>query len=269
MSGFSAEWLTLREPADHAARADELTRLAARAVAGGTGGRALAALDLGSGTGSNIRYLAPRLGVPQAWRAVDADQRLLTEVPGRTLASLPAGSRIDLQTLDLRDLGGSDLLAAPQLVTASALLDLVSAEWVADLASRCRAPVALFVLTYDGRLACDPVDERDEEVRALVNRHQRTDKGFGPALGPEAAACAAAEFGRAGYTVRLVPSDWRLGPGQHDLQGALIDGWAGAAAEMAPDAAEAVEAWRQRRLRHVAAGVSRLRVGHQDLLALR
>jgi hypothetical protein len=60
-------------------------------------------------------------------------------------------------------------------------------------------------------------------------------------------------------------SDWVLGPGCGALQAALVDGWASAAREMAPGEAAAIAAWRRRRHAHLAAGASRLRVGHVDL----
>ena len=76
------------------------------------------------------------------------------------------------------------------LVTTSALLDLVSAEWlerlVVETAAR-RLPVYA-ALSYDGKIALSPQDPFDSDIVAAVNRHQHGDKGFGPALGPEAAA---------------------------------------------------------------------------------
>ena len=64
MSGFTGEWLALREPADIAARSQELTSFVRDALES----RArLEIVDLGSGTGSNVRYLAPRLPSPQHW----------------------------------------------------------------------------------------------------------------------------------------------------------------------------------------------------------
>src|SRR5262249_39101059 len=81
-------------------------------------------------------------------------------------------------------------LAIPEgaLVTASALLDLVSEDWLTQLIKRCAqsASPVWFALTYDGRMHCDPQEPEDELVRSLFNEHQRTDKGFGPALGPAA-----------------------------------------------------------------------------------
>jgi hypothetical protein len=52
------------------------------------------------------------------------------------------------------------------------------------------------------------------------------------------------------------------------LQEQLIDGWAEAAEEMAPDRAGTIEAWRRKRRSYVASGQSGLTVGHQDLAAL-
>ena len=78
------------------------------------------------------------------------------------------------------------------LITASALLDLVSAEWLDRLiveAAARRLPVYA-ALTYDGRVRIEPAEAFDAEILSGFNLHQRTDKGFGPALGPDAAARA-------------------------------------------------------------------------------
>src|SRR5690606_21132607 len=111
---------------------------------------------------------------------------------------------------------GLDALELPPrgLVTASALLDLVSAAWLDALAARCAdaETLVLFALTYDGRMQLEPREPDDAQVRELVNRHQRTDKGFGPALGPSAFAAALDAFAHHGYALRFEPSDWRLGP---------------------------------------------------------
>ena len=104
--------------------------------------------------------------------------------------------------------------------------------------------------------------------RDAVNRHQRGDKGFGPALGPAATATATALLGARGYRVLQGRSDWLLGPGEASLMAALIDGWAGAAAGLCRSDAAAIAAWRRHRLAAVAGGKLRVRVGHTDLLAL-
>ena len=153
------------------------------------------------------------------------------------------------------------------MVTASALLDLVSGAWLEGLADACRAAGAsvLFALTYDGRIDCVPSLPDDARVRELVNRHQRTDKGFGPALGPMAAGHAETAFSRRGYQVHVSASDWVIGPDEPALQYALIDGWADAAAALAPAEAARLTAWKRARHAAVDEGRSTLTVGHQDL----
>jgi SAM-dependent methyltransferase len=253
MSSFTAEWLALREPADAAARS--------AALAAAFAGSADRIVDLASGTGANIRYLAPRLGGVPQWLAVDHDPRLLAAL------APPAGAKVSALRLDLARALDELPLDGCDLVIASALLDLVSEPWLVRLAARCAGARAgvLFALTYDGRIEWAPREDADELVRGLLNRHQLGDKGFGPALGPRAAAAAVAHFNAVGYEIRAAPGDWDLGPESPALQSALIEGWLAAAAEIAPGEAEALGNWARRRRAHVAAGASRVRVGHVDL----
>jgi SAM-dependent methyltransferase len=218
-------------------------------------------VDLASGTGANIRFLAPRLPLASDWLAVDNDPRLLAAL------APAAGARVSTLQLDLAQKLDELPLPGGDLVTASALLDLASAPWLARLAGRCAdaGSDVLFALTYDGRIEWSPGDEGDERVRELINRHQLGDKGFGAALGPGAAAAAVSAFSALGYEVRTARSDWTLGPESPALQAALISGWALAAAEVAPADGDALGEWAKRRGTHVAAGTSRLRVGHLDL----
>jgi hypothetical protein len=180
--------------------------------------------------------------------------------------------RVQTRQLDLRaltDEGWRELLSGRDLVTASALLDLVSEEWLRALADRCRenSSALLFALTYDGRVECSPKEPEDAELRVLINQHQRTDKGFGRALGPDASAVAEALLAALGYQVERERSDWVLEPASRPLQQQLIEGWARAAAVMAPARSAAIAAWHERRLAHVAAARSSLVVGHEDLVA--
>ena len=257
IASFSAEWLALREPADAAARS--------AALADAFATRARRIVDLACGTGANIRFLAPRLPRASDWLAVDNDARLLAALLS------PEGATVSTLQLDLAHALDELPLAGRDLVTASALLDLVSAPWLARLAARCAdaGSDVLFALTFDGRIEWSPGDEGDERVRELINRHQLRDKGFGAALGPAAAAAAESTFGALGYEVRTAPSHWTLGPESPALQAALVDGWAAAAAEIAPGQDDALRGWARRRRALVAVGRSRLRVGHVDLAGSR
>ncbi|MCP5195325.1 MAG: class I SAM-dependent methyltransferase [Gammaproteobacteria bacterium] len=266
MSGFSAEWLALREPVDAASRNPELT---ARLIAWRQRFATFSVLDLASGTGANFRFLAPLLGREQHWRLVDHDPTLLARNGAYwPTAGTDRGQRQSL-CLDLASDWESLDFQAVQLVTASALLDLVSADWLERLAQRCWAAHAAvcIVLSYDGALVWEPALTGDEPVRKWVNRHQRRDKGFGPALGPWAAPEFKTMLERWGYRVALCPSPWQLDAEQGALQTALLEGWVDAASEMAPDSRSGLHDWALRRRALIEQGVSRLQVGHWDLWA--
>jgi hypothetical protein len=262
MSGFSAEWLARREPYDLRARNREVLD----AVAAATAGRAIAVVDLACGTGATVRALSARLPPRQDWRLVDNNLSLLARAaagpptPGVTLTRIP----IDLA----RDLEAA--LDGPiDLVTTSALLDLVSADWldrlVVEIAARHLPLYA--ALTYDGRVTFEPTDPLDAAVIAAVNRHQQTDKGFGPALGPQAPAAAIARFQATNYSVVHGRADWRLGPRDRDIQNDMLAGWAGAARDIAAVSLAEAAAWLTRRCDVLAAGRSTIAVGHVDFFA--
>ena len=249
-------WLALREPIDHASRSRRLVQSLAGRLRGAS---PLRAVDLASGTGSNIRFLSPLLPQPQAWLAIDQDPDLLRRVPPTA----------ETRCSELGALDGT-IVADRDLVTASALLDLVSDAWIVTLAGECRAAAAavLFALTYDGRSTCSPTDADDDLVLRLFNEHQRqSDKGFGRAAGPDAVHRAARAFADAGYHVEVEASDWHVSPGARELQRMLIAGWAQAASEMAPGRSAQISQWLQRRLQNVEYGRSHVAVGHQDLAA--
>jgi len=260
VSGFSAEWLSLREPADVAARSAAVTRLVTETLQSHS---VVRIVDLGSGTGSNVRYLSARLPGAQHWQLMDNDPALLDKA--RSLTSVDMETRV----ADLRHLDGSAFQRS-DLVTASALLDLVSESWMRTLVQHCHEhQVALLAaLNYDGRIECSPADEDDGFVCELVNRHQRTDKGFGPALGPDAGVRFETLLRDAGYTVLREKSDWRLGIAESELQRQLISGWAAAAIELAGPDAGRIRMWERRRLDAVDQQRSGIVVGHDDIGAI-
>lgn len=276
----------MREPVDTAARSEVLTRAIVDTLPAGGPVRVL---DLATGEGSNVRFLADRLRGAQRWLAVDRSPTLLaglheqmsawgaargyavqTDMEGCRMQGADLVCDVETRQMDLRTLDDHGIFAGRQLVTASALLDLVSVQWLHALAAHCREEraAALFAITYNGHFSCAPAEAEDCTVRDLMNRHQQTDKGLGgQAAGLDAAACAERCFGEVGYLVQRASSDWTLDPTVPDVQRTLVDGWAEAATAMAPDRAETIADWRARRLAHVDAGRSRLIVGHDDLAA--
>jgi SAM-dependent methyltransferase len=260
---FSADWLALREP--HDLRARNLEVLAA--VVGSLAGKnAIRIVDLACGTGSTLRALAPRIRTTQSWRLVDNNLSLLARASH--IAS-PAGVSFTTTPLDI----SFDLEAALDgpidLATTSALLDLVSDAWLERLVVEIAArSIPLYAaLTYDGRAELTPPHSCDAAIINAVNAHQRGDKGFGAALGPEAASSAIARFEALGYSVVHGSADWLFAPSDREIQTGIFSGWASAARETGNLPLAGVVEWLTFRRDAVAAGRSSLRVGHVDFFA--
>jgi hypothetical protein len=262
MSGFSSEWLALREPLDLRARNRDVLDAVAAAF---RGREALSIVDLGSGTGSTVRALSAQLPASQTWRLVDNDSILLAEA---FAMARPDNVTVETQQFDLNDDVGP-LLEGADLVTSSALIDLVSEPWLANLAAAVAArslPVYI-ALTYDGRAELKGADPLDQRIMAAVNAHQLGNKGFGPALGPRAADFAMRMFRTFGYAAVQGKSDWVAGALDNDFQVELLAGWRQAAADMGEIPRNALEDWFTRRCEAAKAGKLTLSVGHVDFFA--
>src|SRR5262245_14927488 len=222
MTEFQATWLDLREAADHRSRILAIARALSDAFAAR---RPISIVDLGCGTGSNVRATAPLLGPEQTWTLVDAAPALLDAAVDRLSAwadsahwregvlVLDKGARrisIGLRRADLAHELEAALPRDVQLVTASALFDLVSAAFIDRLvrALAARGAALFAALTYDGEQRWAPPSDTDAAVCAAFNAHQRSDKGFGPAAGPEAGRLLGDALARAGYEVREGESAW-------------------------------------------------------------
>ncbi|MFJ6572646.1 SAM-dependent methyltransferase [Streptomyces sp. NPDC091292] len=269
---YPPAWLALREPADAAARAAELleplrTRLAASRAPGGRRTPRLTIRDLGCGTGSLGRWLAPRLPGPQHWILHDHDPDLLLRATTHTPRAALDGSPVTVAA-DHGDLSRltADTLTTTSLVTASALLDVLTLDQVERLATACAdaACPALLALSVAGRVDLTPTDPLDPAITDAFNAHQRR-TGL---LGPDAVTAAYDAFAARGATVRVEPSPWRLGPDDSALTAEWLRGWTGAAREQRPDLAPDIDRYLVRRQEQCAAGELRVVVHHHDLLAL-
>ncbi|MYW16699.1 methyltransferase domain-containing protein, partial [Streptomyces sp. SID2955] len=265
---YAPEWLQLRESADAAARARELLdplRVRLSGDPGRDGGRAVH--DLGCGTGSMGRWLAPRLDGAQHWVLHDRDPYLLHFAAAASPRAAADGSRVTAETRrgDVSRLT-PDALTGASLVTASALLDVLTREQIEALADACTGAgcPALLTLSVAGRVEIGPGDPLDAEIAEAFNAHQRRD-GL---LGPDAVTVACEAFSARGATVRLHPSPWRLGPEEAALTEQWLRGWVGAAVEQRPELRGPAEPYLKARLAACAAGTLRVTVHHTDLLAL-
>jgi hypothetical protein len=281
---FDPQWLALREPYDHAARSVALARRLAAALP-----QRPRLLDLGAGTGSLFRFLAPIIGRGQDWLLLDADAALLDEAFGRTAAwarqhrfaataerdtlrvTTPTGLwRMQVLLTPLlpsREVGAlrrqrtlPDLIANADAVVCTALLDLVSATWLNRLCRSLSVPF-LACLSADGRDTWRPAHPSDALVRRCFRRDMRRDKGFGHALGTDAVRAFPAVTASA-------TSDWHIPRTALAMQRVLIEGTADAARRVAPAHGGAIAAWQEARLRQALRGRLAITIGHRDILIL-
>lgn len=278
-SQFAADWLALREAADFASRSQPLAQLASEWLSARTQTPQVA--DLGCGRGSNMRFLAPRLGGPQRWKLIDHDPVLLeqAEQRGRDLCDTQGQPVVvethcgSLEALEQIPLDGVDL------VTASALLDLVSQQWIDLLVKRCAEQhqgLLIALSVTGGWHFIDPqgapvLDDEDHWLLAMFTAHQQRDKGLGEALGGQAHEALVEALEKARYRVEQAVTPWQFAAGNRDFQPlmmTLLEGWAEAATEQAPDAAARIATWLHQRQQAVAKGELGVWVGHRDLFAV-
>lgn len=265
MSGFSADWLALREPADHRSVNAFVRHELVRHF---MGREQLRIVDLGCGAGSNLRGLSPVFESSQHWTLVDYDPALLAAAQAQ-LAGFDPGASLDIafRHADLSGGAFAPVIHGADLVTAAALFDLVSGPVIANLAATVAAEGQAFytVLTYDGIAAWLPEHAGDTAMRNAFNAHQRGDKGFGAAEGPAATDALAAAFAAHGYRIVRGKSPWVLDKDFAELRREVDRGWAAAAGETGDVPASTVADWLSHRLSDRATTTI---VGHEDLLAL-
>ena len=264
----STRWLSLREPADAGARAPDLAQALARQPP--AAGRWLVH-DLGGGTGAMGRWLAPRLPGAQHWVVHDRDADLLVRAgadrPGP--AADGASVTVEPRVSDITKLRPADLAGA-SLITASALLDMLTGAELAGLIDVCAAGSCPILLTLSvvGRVSLTPEDPLDRRVTPAFNSHQRRATARGRLLGPDAVAFAIEQLRRLGCEVLVRPSPWKLGAEHADLITEWFAGWVSAACEQQTELDGETDGYTRRRLEQARAGELTVTVEHTDLLAL-
>lgn len=275
---FSPEWLALREPVDHRSISPDLR---ARVAARFRGAASVNILDMGCGSGSNLRALADHLGAAQRWTLVDWDDNLLAHARATLSAWADAaheedealvihrgGRRIEVlfERIDLARHVEHALDRPLDLVTAAAFFDLVSEDWteVSAAALAARGTPLYTTLTYNGRERWSPPHRGDQAMLEAFHVHQHGDKGFGPAVGPGAADALARSLSRNGFHVAREPSPWIMDARDARLIGELAQGAANAVRETGLVAEAEIADWLAARI-----AASGCEIGHTDVFATR
>jgi trans-aconitate methyltransferase len=264
----SPDWLALRERADAAARSRALVDELRRRV---PAGECWLIHDLACGTGSMGRWLAPLLPGRQRWVLHDRDADLLARASADAPGPADDGAEVAIETRlsDVTQLDPDDLTGVT-LITASALLDLLTRDELTRLIGACAGagcPV-LFALSVSGRVQLLPPDPLDARIAAAFNEHQRRLTQRGRLLGPAAVEAAVEGFRETGAEVAVSSSPWRLGAADGSLAHEWLTGWIDAACEHEPELEPEADPFRRRRLNEAAAGALAITVGHADLLVL-
>lgn len=264
----SPQWLRLRETADAAARAAELVEQVRQLLPD----RDRSVIhDLGCGTGSMGRWLAPQLTGTQHWVMYDQNARLLAHAAADRPRRAADGASVTVETRqgDITRLAADDLAGA-QLITASALLDTMTVDELDRFVTTCAeagCPV-LVTISVVGRVDLTAPDPLDEQIAGAFNAHQRRSVGGWRLLGPDAVDATVAAFTRLGADVLVRPSPWQLDATDAALAAEWFTGWVGAACEQRPELSATAASYARRRLAEAAAGRLGVTVHHQDLLVL-
>ena len=275
MTSFSPEWLRLREAADQRARNSDIESVVQARFAQR---QSIKVVDLGCGTGSNLRAIVSLLPNVQSWTLVDNDPLLLdaarkdladwadhTEITGDglNLKKGHADITVTFQCLNLATDLENALPQGTDLVTASALFDLVSEDFIRAFAKRCaEINAAVYtVLTYNGIQRWEPHRPADNQMSGAFHRHQLRDKGFGPSAGPMAPSHLLDQFKLGGFLVQEGDSSWRLSRNDRTLLEELVRGHAMAVGETGSVDAKTIESW-------VKVTRSVALVGHTDTFAV-
>lgn len=262
MSGFDKAWLRLREPADREARSPVLFETVEKYINSPRRSRVI--MDIGCGTGSTFRTLSSSLPDAQ-WKLLDYETTLLDE------AKRQIGSRenVSFYCVDLNILDES-LLDGVSIVTASALFDLCSQEFCQRFVERlARKRIGLYAaLNYDGVMEWSIEHPLDGRIVADFNRHQHLDKGFGPALGPDASDHLSRLFKASGFVVQTASSPWHLGSESEELQREFLGGLKAPIMDTGNIGEQEFSDWLDFRMSHIGESGSRCIVGHTDFLAL-
>jgi hypothetical protein len=281
---FGADWLSLRERLDYAARNRTLAVILAQRLP-----RRPRLIDLGAGTGSLFRFMASIIARPQSWIFADADRSLIeaafdrtadwargcgfsarltkeSRAPALTIGTSHGAWRIEPLAIDLAKLPRGLRLDGVDAVVCSALLDLASRHWMERLFAALRTPFYAS-LTVDGRDAWFPRHPADLAVRLAFRRDQRREKGLGLALGVDAARVAEELLAASGFETLRATSDWRIARGERTLGRLFARMTAQAASQAVPAKTGKISAWTRARLDQAATARLAIRIGHCDILA--
>ena len=270
---FSAGWLAMREAFDARSRSRALAQRFADVLP--TSPRVL---ELGAGTGSLFRWLAPIIRRDQHWVWLDHDAAHLAHglrATARWALRLGYAARLEPQRLTLgtrcgewtvetrvHDLHDAALLPVDvsDAVACSALLDLFSGQWIGELLRRVGTRPFYAAINVTG---CDRIQPRDRND-ALVWRGYTTSQPH--RAGPHAPMLVRQFCDQFDLPFESASSDWHIPAHHRAMLHQMLDFISEAARRSMLQQRRQIDVWEQRRRAAVRAQRLTLHIAHCDLL---
>lgn len=183
MHEFQNKWLNLRETVDRNARNKRILYLINKFF---KNKKNIRIVDLGSGAGSNYRFLKSRLLNNQYWFFVDISHQS-TNYFKKNIKLSSKIKKTNFKIVDiinnLEKINFNDY----NLVTGSAFLDILPKKWFKKFHKlNIDTEIVYFALNYNGNFKFFPKHMDDKKILNIFNKDQKSDKGIGEvAVGPD------------------------------------------------------------------------------------
>jgi len=246
-------------------------------------------VDLGSGTGANLRYYVEQFPQDQTWFCVEEDIALKVpfweqvqkmaldldyaiEHEGVRMKLTKPGHEVLIHFVhgNLLKVGELVDLLRTDLVLANAVFDLFSKEQFTGLVQVLshHSLSLLFTLNYAGMDFSTATDADDHYIEQY-NAHMQREQAFGRGMGPASSREMEAVLKEALAQVEVGESLWQIGSQEQAMMSYLLGFFDGALSDWWVKEAErlAFQNWLSEKKKHVAEKALSAEVYHLDILA--
>jgi len=166
-------------------------------------------LDLGTGTGSNFRFLSKKINHKnQCWTLMDISKSSLYQAKNNIILNNKI-KKVSLKYNDaIKNIKKTNFNQF-DLVTGSAFLDIMPYKWFKDFHKlNQNTKIIYFSINYDGYFKFNPHHSLDNNMLELFNKDQQSKKdGKVKAVGPDCAEIIKSFFSKTHKTF-LLNSNW-------------------------------------------------------------
>ena len=206
MHKFNNTWLFIREKIDNLSKNKLIIQNINKSL---KNYKDINIIDLGTGTGSNFRYLSKKIKYNnQYWTLMDISKSSLKEARANTqinkkIKSISIKNHDVIQNINTTDFSNYDV------VTGSAFLDIMPKKWFKNFhLKNVNTKIVYFSINYDGYFNFFPKHKLDNSVMNLFNSDQKSKKVNNlRAVGPDCSLIIDSFFSKTHKTYSL-KSNW-------------------------------------------------------------